>query len=271
MPILTSEVETDTLSNMIIIGGEAGVGKTTLATSIFEQKNIMYFDAERGSKFIPGVQRYSPDGTAESHPKHWQDFVNCARETLTEGKTTLVIDNFLNVCNWLSRHVCDEGEKKDLSEFGFGKGEKKCGVEMMRIFSTLHQKNVGVVLICHKKTEYTTIKTKTNEREQANRNTLNLPTWASHIVIPMSDYIFFAYRNPFGELRVKTKGDDLNLAKDRPGFLPEDMPNNPVIFKKLMFDSNEKFTARIMEARGRMLSKWDNEAENYLKEMGIDL
>lgn len=270
MPIVTSEVETDTLSNMIIIGGEAGVGKTTLATSIFEKQDIMYFDAERGSKFIPGVQRYSPDGTAESHPKKWDDFVNCAKETITAKKTTLVIDNFLNVCDWLVRHVCEEGEKKDLSEFGFGKGEKKCATEMKRIFGFLHQANIGVVLICHKKTEYTTIKTKNNEREQANRNTLNLPTWAAHVVIPMSDYIFFAYRNPFGELRVKTKGDDLNLAKDRPGFLPEDLPNNPVIFKKLMFDSNEKFTKRIMEARSRMLTKWDDEAASYLKELGIE-
>lgn len=269
MPTVTSEIQTDILTNIIGINGEAGTGKTTLATSLVESKDIVYFDAENGSKFIPGVQKFTPTGDPKDNPSKWEDFLQASKEVVLEKKTTLVIDNFYNVCSWCAKYVCDEGEKKELSEFGFGKGEARALAELKRVIDYFIQHNIGLIYICHKKPEYTTIKIK-GQAEQSQRNHLNLPSWARTYIVGQSDFIFYIYRDFTGQLKIRTKGDDLTVCKDRPGFLPDEIPNNPVILKKLLFSSKEKFTAQIMSARARMLSGWDSEAENYLKELGYD-
>ncbi len=268
MPVITSEIQTDVLTNIIGINGEPSTGKSTLATSVVESKNTLYFDAENGSKFIPGVQKFTP-GNGKENPSSWEDFLLAAQEVVRDKRSTLIIDNMLNVCDWCAKYVCEQNDKKTLSEFGFGKGEAAALKELKRIMDYFIQHNIGIIYICHKKPEYTTIKTN-NVAEQAQRNHLNLPSWARNYLVGNSDYILFLYRNGFGELRIKTKGDELTVCKDRPGFLPADMPNNPVILKKLLFSSKEKFIERVNKVRSQMLNSWDDEADNYFKELGLD-
>lgn len=270
MPVFESEIQTDILTNMIGINGEPSTGKTTLATSLVESKNILYFDAENGSKFIAGIQKFSPTDNPQDNPSKWEHFLMAAKEVVLGKKTTIVIDNALNLCEWCANYVCEQNDKKTLSEFGFGKGEAAALKELKRVMDYFIQHNIGVIYICHKKPEYVTIKTKDNPREQAQKNSLNLPTWARNYLIGQSDYLFYLFRNGFNELRIKTKGDELTVCKDRPGFLPEELPNNPVILKKLLFSSKEKFLERINTVRSRMLTDWDKEADSYLKELGID-
>jgi len=268
MPVITSEIQTDVLTNIIGINGEPGTGKTTLATSLVESENILYFDAENGSKFIAGIQKFTP-GDGRENPSKWEDFLQAAQEVVKDKRTTMVIDNMLNVCEWCARYVCEQNDKKTLSEFGFGKGEAAALKELKRVMDYFIQHNIGIIFICHKKPEYTTIKT-AGVTEQAQRNHLNLPSWARNYLVGNSDYLFYLFRNGFGELRIKTKGDELTVCKDRPGFLPNELPNNPVILKKLLFSSKAQFLKRINEVRSNMVSAWDKEAESYLKELGLD-
>lgn len=269
MPIVTSEIQTNVLTNIIGINGKPGTGKSTLATSLVESKDVMYFDAENGSKFIPGVPKFTPTGKAEDNPTNWEHFLQASKEVVIDKKTNLVVDNIYNVCEWCAKYVCEQSEKKELSDFGFGKGEKAALKELKRVFDYFIQHNIGIIYISHLKEEYTVIKTK-DSSEQTKMNSLNLPNWAKNYLVGQSDYIFWLYRDGFGELKIKTKGDELTVCKDRPGFLPEEIPNNPKILKALLFTSKEKFTQRVMAARSKMLSHWDQEADSYLKELGID-
>lgn len=272
MPVVESQINTDVLTNMIGINGEPSVGKTTLATSLVESKNILYFDAENGSKYISGVQKFTPTGNAEDNPKNWKDFLLAANEVVKDKRTTIVIDNMANLCEWCATYICEENDKETLSDFGFGRGEKAALGEMKRVLDYFLQNNIGVIYICHKKPEYVKIKIKNStEAEDAQRNSLNLPNWAKTYLIGQSDFLFFLYRDGFGELKIRTKGDDLTVCKDRPGFLPDVLPNNPVLLKKLLFSSKEKFLKNIEAVRRRMLDKFDKDADSYIKELGLDI
>lgn len=276
MAIHTSVLNLDASQQMMAFFGEAGSGKTTAATELFGISETLYFDCENGSKFIEGLKIWSPSEDPEDRPFKWEHFEEAARDVIKNKFKAIAIDNFYNLCEWLEKYVCetnstDDKVYKSLSDFGFGKGEKKCKKELFKIINYFNQANIGVVLICHKKTEYKMIKNQeSKELEQKNNATLNLPKWASEVIVPNCDYIFYFYRDGFGEFKVKLSGDETTVAKDRSGTLPEEIPNNPVILRKLIMEGNEKMSARVRSAKENLRKNWDDEATNYLKEYGIE-
>lgn len=276
MAIHQSVLNLNANQQMMAFFGEAGSGKTTAATELFGKENTLYFDCENGSKFIEGLTMWSPTDNPIDRPFKWEHFEQAAKDVILNKFKAIAIDNFFNLCEWLEKYVCQEASDenktyKTISDFGFGKGEKKCKKELFRIINYFNQANIGVVLICHKKTDYTMIKTKdTSDIEQKTRNTLNLPKWAAEVIVPNCDYVFYFFRDGFGDFRIKLSGDETTVAKDRSGTLPEEIPNNPIILRRLIMEGNEKMATRVRQAKENLRTSWEDEAENYLKELGIE-
>lgn len=271
MTIHKSVLNTDVYQQMLAFYGEAGAGKTTAATELFGLENTLYFDCENGSKFIEGLNIWSPTDNPQDRPFKWEHFEQAAKDVVQKKFKAIVIDNFFNLCEWLEKYTCEKNDKKTLAEFGFGKGEKLCKKELFKYFNYFNQSNIGVVLICHKKTEYKTIKVKgQTDSEMSQGNSLNLPKYAAEAVIPHCDYIFYFYKDGLGDMRIQLKGNESSVCKDRSGTLPEDIPNNPIVLRKLIIAGQEKMQERVRKAKENLRASWETDADNYLKELGID-
>jgi hypothetical protein len=279
MAIHTSVLNSNGYTKIMVPYGEASSGKTTFSCELFGKENTLLFDCENGSKFQEGINVWSPTEDPMDRPFKWEHFEQAASDVVRKKYTTFVVDNFFNLCMWLEKSIIDKANedlksgqpaKKTLSDFGFGKGEKACKAELFRFFNYFVQNNIGLVIICHKKKGYKTIKSKTGEAEQLTTNELNLPGYAMETVVPISDYIFYFYKNSFGEFRIKVKSDGDQVCKDRTGTLPDDLPNNPVLMRKLLLSSEDIMNKRIRDAKDNLRASWEDEAQNYLKELGLE-
>lgn len=102
----------------VLVYGVAGVGKTTFAS---EFPKPLFLDLDRGSEKLD-VERV--EGLQE-----WPDFVSTLREiaeTLVRGEDfpyqTVVIDTADKAAEMCSRYICNRDGKKNIEDYGYGKG-----------------------------------------------------------------------------------------------------------------------------------------------------
>lgn len=102
----------------VLVYGVAGVGKTTFAS---EFPKPLFLDLDRGSEKLD-VERV--EGLQE-----WPDFVSTLREiaeTLVRGGDfpyqTVVIDTADKAAEMCTRYICNRDGKKNIEDYGYGKG-----------------------------------------------------------------------------------------------------------------------------------------------------
>lgn len=273
MPIIKSKIQTDALKHRYIFYGDPGAGKSTAAINLFESDRVVIFDTENGLKMHGGLNIWSPTENPDDRPSRWEHFEQFAREIITMKSQfdCIIIDTYWNLYQWCENFVVKESGEKDIltGSLGFGKGPKQVKKLLTNWINLFSQSNFGLVFICHSKHQQKQIHVKGKAESSINQADINLPQGAKDIIYPLSDFVFYFYQNAFGERMVKLSGSETHVAKDRTGFLPEEIPNNPLILRKLLVSSSEKMQARIEKARSGLLDSFENSAQNYINELGF--
>ena len=172
----------------VLLYGSEGVGKST-------------FGAGAPSPIFLGAE----DGTAQldvarfPEPETWQDALDAIEQLITEDHEyqTLVIDTL----DWLEplcwAHVCAEGKKPSIEDFGYGKGYVAALDQWRVFFSALDRlrgtKQMGIVLLAHSH-----IRTFRNpEGEDFDRYELKLNTKAAGLCKEWPDAVLFTQYETF--------------------------------------------------------------------------
>lgn len=275
MPIIKSKIQTNALKHRYIFYGSPGSGKSTSAINLFDKERVVIFDTENGLKMHSDLNIWSPTDNPEDRPSRWEHFEQFCREVLPLKNQfdCIIIDTYWNLYQWCENFVVKEAGEKDIlsGSLGFGKGPKQVKKLLTNWINVFSQSNFGMVFVCHSKNQLKTIQVKGKSESQIEQADINLPQGAKDIIYPLSDFVFYFYQNGFGERMVKLSGSETHVAKDRTGFLPAEIPNNPFILRKYLIDSSEKMEERIKHARENLLDSLESSSDNYIKELGYDI
>lgn len=132
----------------IIITGEEKVGKTTFATSapntiLIQIKGEEGADGINCAKF-PVIEELG-------------DLRSALESLCGDGHEfeTLVIDSISALEPLIHRHICQRDNKKNIEEFGYGKGYNLAEIEFQNIIEALdylrNSKNMAIIIIGHSK------------------------------------------------------------------------------------------------------------------------
>lgn len=167
----------------ITLYGVEGVGKSTFAAGA---PSPVFIGAEDGLSHLDVKQFPSPTC--------WQDVLDAVRElTVTEHPfKTLAIDTLDWIEPMLWDFICKRDSKKNIDDYGYGKGEKAAAAEWRVLLAALERlknvKGMWVVLLCH-----SWIKAfKDPNSDGWDRYQLKLDPKAAGLVKEWSDEVFFA-------------------------------------------------------------------------------
>ena len=126
------------------IYGVAGVGKTTFAAGA---PSPVFLPVEEGTNALD-VQRFP-------QPETFKDVIDAITElgTAEHKFRTLVVDTLDALEPLIWAHVCEQGKKASIEDFGYGKGYV-AALEQWRVFLSYLERlrakrNMNVVLIAH--------------------------------------------------------------------------------------------------------------------------
>lgn len=128
----------------IVIHGDHGVGKSALAAA---SNNPVFINIEDGLENI--------DTDAFPVPETFQDVLDQLLFIYEKehGYKTLVIDSLDWLETLINTHVCHEGGKDSISDFGFGKGFQAALEQFGRVVTALskirNERNMAIILLCH--------------------------------------------------------------------------------------------------------------------------
>jgi len=216
----------------VMVYGIHGVGKSTFASQAPEH---LFLDFEDGLDDI--------DCTKTPHIKAFDDLLAILSSLYTtEHKfKTVIIDSL----DWLERviwdFVCKDANKKNIEEFGYGKGYQVALGQWRRVIAALdslrYKKKMATILVAHSKIE----KFESPETESYDRYVPRLHKLACGLVTEWCDEIFFATYKVFtrkieegfgrertqaigtGDRIVRTTEQPYCMAKSR-AQLPEEFP-----------------------------------------------
>jgi len=152
-----TQIEEDPRRYIMMIYGDAGVGKTTMASEVPGH----YFAITE-----PGIQGVRVYGSVVTN---WTEFLELCK-ALVEGLksgwkdqrevTTLVVDTYENLYEMLGEHIC-KNEKfvvrgrperyNKIEDVPWGKGFKRCNTVMLATLQRLSLYGFGLILISHVK------------------------------------------------------------------------------------------------------------------------
>ena len=166
----------------IVVYGVAGIGKTTLAS---------YSPAPI---FIP-----VEDGMAQTdapcfpRPETYQQVMECIETLINERHQyqTVVLDSLDAMESKLWAHVSAECGKKNIEDFGFGKGYEHAAAEWRNLlagFDALRSQGMNVVLVAHS----TVARVEPPELDPYDRYQLRLHKKADAVVCDWADCVLFA-------------------------------------------------------------------------------
>ncbi|MFH2047754.1 MAG: ATP-binding protein [Pseudomonadota bacterium] len=140
-------VETDPLRGKILIYGQPGVGKTTMAS---QMDNPYFLRCDKRQKWIK---------TWGKDVNSWADFREQVQALLGEDHDfkTVVVDGIGNLWQFGVNEVCHDNGWEHINDSGHGKGYDYAKTKMVNAFNALASSGLGIVMICHeavKETEY---------------------------------------------------------------------------------------------------------------------
>lgn len=256
--------------------GPEGIGKSTLAAGA---PGPLFIGAEDGTEQLD---------VARVEPKAWDDvfFLVSELATTAHDYRTVVLDT----ADWAEplcwEHVCKQGGKKSIEEFGYGKGYVAALDEWRRLLSWLDRlrsgRGMNAVLLAHARVA----QFKNPEGDDYDRYTLKLHEKASGLLKEWCDAVLFCQYETFTHDKGgRTKGIDSGArvmhtvrraafdAKNRYG-LPEKMPLSWEEFAAGVQahapKSPDVLRAEISALLGRMSAADKTRAEAATKRAGED-
>jgi hypothetical protein len=131
--------------------GPEGVGKTSLGA---DAPDPIFIDVEQGSLNLD-TTRFQFDEAGRTMPGSFEEFLEAVRVVEREGHPykTLVIDTLDAVEALIWRHICERDQKRNISDYGFGKGENIVALdEWRKLIAALERvraKGINVVTLSH--------------------------------------------------------------------------------------------------------------------------
>lgn len=194
-----------------LIYGPPKIGKTTFASKINGGNGVLFLATESGHKHVE-VNKLDIGS--------WDDFINAlkALKTETHDYHYLIID----VVDWLWKmcedHIAKENKVKHYTDLAYGKGSTLVKDQFIKVINYLNHQGFGLCFISHAK-----------EREQKTKTEswtymdTSLPPSASQVIAGFCDFIFYAYIDKDGKVKMRTKGHKYINSGDRTGVLPDVM------------------------------------------------
>lgn len=180
----------------VVIYGPEGIGKSTFGANA---PGAIFLGAEDGTAQL--------DVTRFPTPENWTEALDAIRTLTTDAHEfrTLVVDTL----DWLEpvlwRHICERDKKRDIEEYGFGKGYQAALDEWRVFLSALDRlrmkRGMNVVLIAHSHVK----SFKNPEGDDFDRYELKLHLKASGLIKEWSDAVLFAAFETFAVTDSKTK------------------------------------------------------------------
>jgi hypothetical protein len=175
----------------ILLVGVEGVGKSTFGAAA---PDPVFLGAEDGTAQLD-VQRMGPrDEQGNAQPMRWGDIRDAVRllTTAPHAFKTLVVDTVDWAEPLLWDHICQRDSKKNIEDYGFGKGYSAALDEWRSFLSDLErmreQRKMHVILLAH-----AWIKPfKNPEGEDYDRYELKLNNKAAGLLKEWSDAVLFA-------------------------------------------------------------------------------
>lgn len=126
----------------ILIAGIEGCGKTTFASKAPEPIIIC---GEKGAEHID---------TPKLYPANWKDVLSAIDTLIAETHTfkTVVIDTLDAIEPWVWSYVCERDGKKDIEDYGYGKGYVVALGEWRSFLAKLEKlkaKGINIILVAH--------------------------------------------------------------------------------------------------------------------------
>ncbi len=212
LPTQKTPVKNDLASQTILIYGQPGIGKSTIASKF---NNALFLATEAGLNNLEVYQ----------YPiRTWEDFLAACKE-IAAGKhefKTIVIDTIDNLHKACREYVAKKNGFAHESDMPFSKGWDLVKSEFLRALTKLSLLPYGLVMISH--AEYSEIKTRT---ATINKAVPTLQKNARNIILGMCDIILYCENvlTEDGEKRIIRSSPAENWeGKDRTGRLPAVLP-----------------------------------------------
>lgn len=197
----------------VVLYGPEGIGKSTFAAGA----PAPVFLGEHGGTAHLDVARFPA-------PEAWGDVFAALNELAGEHQfKTLVIDPLDGLEPLVWAHVCAEGGKKTIEDFGFGKGYVQAQAEFQRFLDALnmlsHAKGMNIIILAHSHVRAF----RNPQGEDYDTYELKMHNKSAAIVRGWPDAVLFANYETFTrELdgRIKAVGDGSRIVhtEARPAF-----------------------------------------------------
>lgn len=221
-----------TLNNVsVLIYGEAKIGKSTFCSRI---KNALTLDTENGLNSLE-VFKVRIDS--------WEAFLDACKE-IKAGKhnfETIVIDTIDKLYDYCVDYICQQGGKKHIDDFGYGKGQNMVVQEIKRALTKFVNLPYGIFLVSHSKVE---------KAKEIERIVPTIHKDISKAVIGMVDQILLCEQqrlpNSEGKLVyqriISTEPSIYHIAGDRTNLLPKEFQLNYHIYNNHMWPKEKTKT-----------------------------
>lgn len=183
MAISLSDIKRSTLgAPRIVLYGVPGIGKTTEAS--FAPAPI----------FIPVEDGLGQlDVATFPQPQSYQAVVECINALLREEHEyqTVVLDSLDQLEPLIWQHVCKEGGKQSIEDFGYGKGYTAAAQvwrELLAGLDALRDRGIAVLLVAHS----TVVKFEAPDTDPYDRYQLRLHKAADAAICDWADCVLFA-------------------------------------------------------------------------------
>ena len=206
-----TEIQQDPLKTIIVLYGEPGIGKTTMAS---QMENPYFLCTERGHSFVRVIGK---------RVINWRTFEEQVRALVAEEHPykTVVVDTLTALWDMCVSDICHQNGWPHISEGGHGRGYDLAKTQFSNAMSALAGAGTGLVLIAHemlKESEYLGV-----EREMY-RPAVIPSCW--RVVNPMADLVGRMFvkgamvnGKPVEKRHISFAPAVRYLAKDRSGVL----------------------------------------------------
>ncbi len=213
-----------------LIYGEPGIGKSTFAAAA---PNVVFLCLEEGANNI-SVQRAHVDDNGRERNPHTFDEVCQILEAIgksPDGIDNVAIDTLDMLESFAQAHICKIGNKRNISEYNYGKGYD-LALGAMRIVLSLLERlrlvNIGVIVIGHA----TVSKFNNTEGADFDYYDIKVHKKIAGLLVEWSDNVLFARREQSaleqdGKVRGVSSGARFIHTTKMPGYVAKNRYDLP--------------------------------------------
>ncbi len=225
MGLLDTIIEsTSPMPPKLIVSGEAGIGKTTLARSA----NAILIDCENGAGNIPGLKR-TPYLSTWPDMRKW--LVEFAQLPAGQGPATLAIDTIDWMLTRIIEHVTIDMDSKAkgsiLNTIGSSHGgyfkardivQNIVSLDLLPMLNAINNNGTAILILAHA----ANLKMKTPEGYDLQTASPDIPEWLLPMFTEWADAVLYAHMSG-GNRVFQTEKTNVVLAKNRYG-MPAELP-----------------------------------------------